>query len=78
MDFPGGTVVGNPPANAGDSGSSPGPGRSHVPQSDWAREPQLLSLCCKAREPQLLSPQATTTKARVPGARAPQRERPPQ
>ena len=22
----------NPPANAGDAGSSPGPGRSHVPQ----------------------------------------------
>ena len=31
-DFPGGTVVKNPPANAGDTGSSPGPGRSHVPQ----------------------------------------------
>ena len=28
--FPGGTVVKNPPANAGDTGSSPGPGRSHV------------------------------------------------
>ena len=23
-----------PPANAGDTGSSPGPGRSHVPQSN--------------------------------------------
>ena len=31
--FPGGTVVGNPPANAGDTGSSPGPRRSHIPQS---------------------------------------------
>ena len=31
--FPGGTVVKNPPANAGDTGSSPGPGRSHMPQS---------------------------------------------
>ena len=28
--FPGGTVVKNPPANAGDTGSSPGPGRSHI------------------------------------------------
>ena len=28
--FPGGAVVKNPPANAGDSGSSPGPGRSHM------------------------------------------------
>ena len=33
-DFPGGTVVKNPPANAGDMGSSPGPGRSHMPQSN--------------------------------------------
>ena len=24
----------NPPANAGDTGSSPGPGRSHMPQSN--------------------------------------------
>ena len=33
-DFPGGTVVKNPPANAGDTGLSPGPGRSHMPQSN--------------------------------------------
>ena len=33
-DFPGGTVVKNPPANAGDTGSSPGPGRSHMPWSN--------------------------------------------
>ena len=32
-DFPGGTVVKNPPANAGDMGLSPGPGRSHMPRS---------------------------------------------
>ena len=42
--FPGGAVVGSLPANAGDTGSSPGLGRSHMPRSDWAREPQLLSL----------------------------------
>ena len=34
MGFTGGTVVKNPPANAGDTGSSPGPGRSHMPQSN--------------------------------------------
>ena len=28
--FPGGTVVKNLPANAGDTGSSPGLGRSHM------------------------------------------------
>ena len=32
--FPGGAMVKNPPANAGDTGSSPGAGRSHVPQSN--------------------------------------------
>ena len=30
-DFPGGSVVKNPPAITGDTGSSPGPGRSHMP-----------------------------------------------
>ena len=33
-DFPGGTVVKNPPANAADTGSSPGAGRSHMPRSN--------------------------------------------
>ena len=33
-DFPGGAVVKNPPANAGDTGSIPGLGRSHMPQSN--------------------------------------------
>ena len=42
--FPGGAVVENLPANAGDTGSSPGLGRSHMPRSSWVREPQLLSL----------------------------------
>ena len=32
--FPGGAVLGGPPANAGDTGSSPGLGRSHMPQSN--------------------------------------------
>ena len=31
--FPGGAVVESLPANAGDTGSSPGLGRSHMPQS---------------------------------------------
>ena len=33
-DFPGGVVFKNPPASAGDTGSIPGPGRSHMPQSN--------------------------------------------
>ena len=32
--FPGGTVVENLPANAGDTGSSPGLGGSHMPWSN--------------------------------------------
>ena len=55
MGFPGGAVVENLPANAGDTGSSNGLGRSHMLQSNWAHEPQLLSLrvwslCSATRE----------------------------
>ena len=42
------------PANAGDMGSIPGPGRFHMLQSNEAGVPQLLS------------PRAATTDARVP------------
>ena len=76
LGFPGGAVVENPPANAGDTGSSPGPGRSHMPWSNWARAPHLLSLRSRARKPQLRSPRATTAEACVPRARAPQQEKP--
>ena len=53
--FPGGTVVENLPADAGDTGSSPGLGGSHMSRSDCACEPQLLSLriwslCSATRE----------------------------
>ena len=34
QDFPGGSVVKNPPANARDMGSIPDPGRSHMLQSN--------------------------------------------
>ena len=48
-------MVENLPAGAGDTGSNPGLGGSHMLRSDWAREPQLLSLrvwslCSAARE----------------------------
>ena len=59
-------MVKNSPANAGDTGLSPGPGRSHKPRSNEAREPQLLS------------PRAMTTEAHGPRARALQQEKPPQ
>ena len=56
VGFLGGAVVKNPPANAGDMGSSPGPGGCHMPWSSLARVSQLLSLRSRAREPQLLKP----------------------
>ena len=34
LDFPGGAVVKNLPANAGDMGLSPGLGRAHMPRSN--------------------------------------------
>ena len=68
MGFPGGTVVENLPANAGDTGSSPGLGRSHMPQSSWAREPQLLSLriwslCSTTREAAIVRVSRTAMKS---------------
>ena len=75
--FPGGTVVENPPANAEDTGSSPGLGRSHMPRSGWAREPQLLSLrfwslCSTTREGAIVRGPRTAMKS---GPRLPQLER---
>ena len=69
--FPGGPATKNPPANAGNTDSVPGPGRSHMPQSTQAHVPQLLSLCSRAWELQLLRP------AR-PRVCAPQCEKTPQ
>ena len=67
-DFPGGTVVDNLSANAGDTGSSPGLGRSHMPWSNWAREPQLLSLrvwslCSATREAAIVRGPRTAMKS---------------
>ena len=58
QDFPGGSVDGSMPVNAGDTGSTPGPGRFHMPRGNSDCEPQLLSLCS--------NPRATTTKACAP------------
>ena len=75
--FPGGAVVENPPANAGDTGSSPGLGRSHMPRSSWARAPQLLSLrvwslCSATREATMVRGLRTAMKS---GPRLPQLEK---
>ena len=34
QSFPGGLVVENPPANAGDTDSIPAPGRAHMPHGN--------------------------------------------
>ena len=70
-------MVENLPANAGDTGSSPGLGRSHMPQSDEAREPQLLSLrvwnlCSTTREATILRGPRTAMKS---GPHLPQLEK---
>ena len=65
------------PAGAGDTGSSPGLGTSHMPQSNWAREPQLLSLhvwslCSATREAAIVRGPRTAMKS---GLRSPQLEK---
>ena len=40
--FPGGPVVNNLPANAGDTGLIPGLGKYHMPQSTKSLPPQLV------------------------------------
>ena len=62
--FPGGPVVKNLPASAGDTGLIPGPGRSHM---HGASKPCTTTIkpCSRAHGPQPLNPHAAT-EARVP------------
>lgn len=52
QDFPGGLVVKNLRAKAGDTGSIPVPGRSHIPRGKEAHVPPLLNPSALARAPQ--------------------------
>ena len=63
--LPGGSVVKRLPANAGDTGSVPDPGRPHRPRCTVV-VPQFLSLRSRAGELQLQKPQTAATEARVP------------
>ena len=70
-------MVENLPASAGDTGSSPGLGRSHMPRSNWVREPRLLSLrvwslCSATREAVTVRGPRTAMKS---GPRLPQLEK---
>ena len=67
-DFPGGPVVKNRPANAGDTGLNRGPGRLRALRSNKAHAPPLLSLSSRAGALQ----QEKTPQWE---ARTPQRER---
>ena len=75
--FPGGAVVESLPASAGDTGSGPGLGRSHMRGANWAREPQLLSLrvwslCSATREAAVVRGPRTAMKS---GPHLPQLEK---
>ena len=61
LDFPGGSVVKNLTANAGDTGSVPGPGRTHRPRSRQAGtpEPVLWSLGAATTEPSAATTEPT-------------------
>ena len=66
--FPGGAVVEGLPANSGDTGSSPGLGKSHMLRSNWAHGPQLLSLrvwslCSVTREAAIVRGPRTVMKS---------------
>ena len=70
-------MVENLPANAGDTVSSPGLGRSHMPWSNWAREPQSVSLrvwslCSATREAAIVRGPRTAMKS---GPHLPQLEK---
>ena len=68
--FPGGLVHKNLLANAEDTGSIPGLGRSHMPQSNKAHVPQLLSqhsrVCSLQQEKRLQMRSSHTTMTSSP------------
>ena len=77
MDFPGGPVVKNPPANAGHMGLIPGSARSHMLWSNKACMPKLLSWTPRAWAWQQEKPQqreAHALQRRVALARQNQRK----
>ena len=55
-------MVKNLPCNARDTGSTPGPGGSHMPQGSSPHASGQLGLCTTTTEPILWSPQAPSTE----------------
>ena len=68
-------MVKNLAANTGDTGSIPGPGRFHMPRSNWAHALQLLSPSSGVQGP-VLSPRLLLLRPRCPQACAQQQETP--
>ena len=66
LDSPHGSVVKNPPDNAGDTGSITRPRIFHTSWGTEAHVPQLLEQHSRARKPQQLSLCASTTEASTP------------
>ena len=64
-EFPGGSVVKNPPANAGHMGLITSPGRSCISQSNEAHVPRLLSLVA-TREASVTRSLRAATRKRSP------------
>ena len=83
LGFPGGAVVDNLPASAGDTGLSPGLGGSHMPRSNWGPCVTITEPAPGACEPQLLSLRiwslcsATREAAIVKGPRTAMKSGPP-
>ena len=79
LGFPGGTVVKKPPANAGDAGLIPGPGRFHLPRSNWDRELQPLKPPCLQpvlrNEPRTPQPERARSQQQEPCTLQPERAR---
>ena len=68
-DFPGGLVVKNLPANAGDAGWIPGSGRFYMPWINWACRHDYWTRV-------LLTPEASAPRAWAPHKRSPHNEKP--
>ena len=66
-DFPDGLAIKNLPVNAGDTGSTPGLGQSHMPWGNIVPKPQRLNP--QALEPVLHNREATAMRSRTTAAR---------
>ena len=63
LGFHGGSVVKNPPADAGDTVLIPALGRPHMLRGSEAHAPQLLIPCSTARKPEPRRPRVAPTEA---------------